>query len=101
MSIDLLAHAMARPRAADRAALLQPDAGEQARRGRPGNSDRAEPAGGGGILGPRARQDTRRRARRLIETHTPTELADGPYTLHQLRHSRLTHAAEPGRRHRC
>ncbi|KXF55418.1 hypothetical protein AXA44_37825 [Rhodococcus sp. SC4] len=36
-----------------------------------------------------------RRAAELFETHT-TELDDGPYTLHQLRHSRLTHAAEDG-----
>jgi integrase/recombinase XerC/integrase/recombinase XerD len=36
-----------------------------------------------------------RRAAELFETHT-TELDDGPYTLHQLRHSRLTHAAEHG-----
>ena len=46
MSIDLLAHAMARPRAADRAALLQPDAGEQARRGRPADHSPAYTATG-------------------------------------------------------
>ena len=36
-----------------------------------------------------------RRAAELFETHT-AEFDDGPYTLHQLRHSRLTHAAEDG-----
>ncbi|MEV6323963.1 site-specific integrase [Nocardia sp. NPDC051787] len=36
-----------------------------------------------------------RRAAELFETHT-AGYADGPYTLHQLRHSRLTHAAEEG-----
>jgi integrase len=36
-----------------------------------------------------------RRAAELFETHT-AGLDDGPYTLHQLRHSRLTHAAEDG-----
>ncbi|MGQ4601379.1 tyrosine-type recombinase/integrase [Nocardia sp. R6R-6] len=36
-----------------------------------------------------------RRAAELFETHTAV-FDDGPYTLHQLRHSRLTHAAEDG-----
>lgn len=36
-----------------------------------------------------------RRAAELFETHT-AGYVDGPYTLHQLRHSRLTHAAEEG-----
>ena len=36
-----------------------------------------------------------RRAAELFETHT-ADYDDGPYTLHQLRHSRLTHAAEEG-----
>ena len=36
-----------------------------------------------------------RRAAELFETHTD-RYDDGPYTLHQLRHSRLTHAAEEG-----
>ena len=36
-----------------------------------------------------------RRAAELFETRT-TGLDGGPYTLHQLRHSRLTHAAEDG-----
>ena len=36
-----------------------------------------------------------RRAAELFETHTQ-RFDDGPYTLHQLRHSRLTHAAEQG-----
>ncbi|MEV0712780.1 tyrosine-type recombinase/integrase [Nocardia aurea] len=36
-----------------------------------------------------------RRAAELFDDHT-TALAGGPYTLHQLRHSRLTHAAEDG-----
>jgi integrase/recombinase XerC/integrase/recombinase XerD len=36
-----------------------------------------------------------RRAAELFETHTE-RFDDGPYTLHQLRHSRLTHAAEEG-----
>ncbi|WP_245669096.1 site-specific integrase [Nocardia speluncae] len=36
-----------------------------------------------------------RRAAELFETHTE-RYGDGPYTLHQLRHSRLTHAAEEG-----
>ncbi|MBF6273163.1 site-specific integrase [Nocardia nova] len=36
-----------------------------------------------------------RRAAELFETHT-AGYDDGPYTLHQLRHSRLTHAAEQG-----
>lgn len=36
-----------------------------------------------------------RRAAELFETHT-SGYDDGPYTLHQLRHSRLTHAAEDG-----
>ena len=36
-----------------------------------------------------------RRAAELFETHT-ADYDDGPYTLHQLRHSRLTHAAEDG-----
>jgi len=36
-----------------------------------------------------------RRAAELFETHTE-RFDDGPYTLHQLRHSRLTHAAEDG-----
>lgn len=35
-----------------------------------------------------------RRAAELFEEHTAA--FDGPYTLHQLRHSRLTHAAEEG-----
>jgi len=37
-----------------------------------------------------------RRAAELFEAHTD-HYDDGPYTLHQLRHSRLTHAAEKGR----
>ena len=36
-----------------------------------------------------------RRAAELFEEHTG-EFDGGPYTLHQLRHSRLTHAAEDG-----
>lgn len=36
-----------------------------------------------------------RRAAELFEAHTEC-FDDGPYTLHQLRHSRLTHAAEEG-----
>lgn len=36
-----------------------------------------------------------RRAAELFEAHT-SNYDDGPYTLHQLRHSRLTHAAEKG-----
>lgn len=36
-----------------------------------------------------------RRAAELFESHT-LAFDDGPYTLHQLRHSRLTHAAEDG-----
>jgi integrase/recombinase XerC/integrase/recombinase XerD len=36
-----------------------------------------------------------RRAAELFEAHT-AGFGDGPYTLHQLRHSRLTHAAEGG-----
>ncbi|WP_406276670.1 site-specific integrase [Nocardia sp. NBC_00881] len=36
-----------------------------------------------------------RRAAELFETHT-SHYDDGPYTLHQWRHSRLTHAAEDG-----
>lgn len=36
-----------------------------------------------------------RRAAELFETHT-AHYDDGPYVLHQLRHSRLTHAAEDG-----
>ncbi|MEU7769040.1 site-specific integrase [Nocardia sp. NPDC049190] len=36
-----------------------------------------------------------RRAAELFENHT-AGFDDGPYTLHQLRHSRLTHAAEDG-----
>lgn len=36
-----------------------------------------------------------RRAAELFEAHTES-FDDGPYTLHQLRHSRLTHAAEEG-----
>jgi integrase/recombinase XerC/integrase/recombinase XerD len=36
-----------------------------------------------------------RRAAELFEAHT-AHFDDGPYTLHQLRHSRLTHAAEDG-----
>jgi integrase len=36
-----------------------------------------------------------RRAAELFEQHT-TDLPGGPYTLHQLRHSGLTHAAEDG-----
>ena len=36
-----------------------------------------------------------RRALELFEYHT-AEFARGPFTLHQLRHSRLTHAAEDG-----
>lgn len=36
-----------------------------------------------------------RRAAELFELHT-TDLPGGPYTLHQLRHSGLTHAAEDG-----
>ncbi len=36
-----------------------------------------------------------RRAAELFEAHTEN-YDDGPYTLHQLRHSRLTHAAEEG-----
>lgn len=36
-----------------------------------------------------------RRAAELFEIHT-ADYDDGPYTLHQLRHSRLTHAAEEG-----
>lgn len=36
-----------------------------------------------------------RRAAELFEAHTE-HYTDGPYTLHQLRHSRLTHAAEDG-----
>jgi integrase len=36
-----------------------------------------------------------RRAAELFEAHTG-HYDDGPYTLHQLRHSRLTHAAEKG-----
>jgi hypothetical protein len=41
-----------------------------------------------------------RRAAELFETHTE-RYDGGPYTLRQLRHSRLTHAAEEGRRRRC
>lgn len=36
-----------------------------------------------------------RRAAELFEAHTE-RFDDGPYTLHQLRHSRLTHAVEEG-----
>lgn len=36
-----------------------------------------------------------RRAAELFETHTE-HMTRGPFTLHQLRHSRLTHAAEKG-----
>ncbi|MFD8564786.1 hypothetical protein ACFV1N_46615 [Streptosporangium canum] len=36
-----------------------------------------------------------RRAAEVFEQHT-TDLPGGPYTLHQLRHSGLTHAAEDG-----
>ncbi len=36
-----------------------------------------------------------RRAAELFDMHTD-RFSDGPYTLHQLRHSRLTHAAEEG-----
>lgn len=36
-----------------------------------------------------------RRAAELFEAHT-TDFTRGPFTLHQLRHSRLTHAAEDG-----
>jgi integrase len=36
-----------------------------------------------------------RRAAELFEAHTD-HYDDGPYTMHQLRHSRLTHAAEDG-----
>jgi integrase len=36
-----------------------------------------------------------RRAAELFEIHT-ADYDEGPYTLHQLRHSRLTHAAEDG-----
>jgi integrase len=36
-----------------------------------------------------------RRAAELFEAHTD-HYDDGPYTLHQLRHSRLTHSAEDG-----
>lgn len=36
-----------------------------------------------------------RRAAELFEAHTAS-FDGGPYTLHQLRHSRLTHAAEEG-----
>jgi integrase/recombinase XerC/integrase/recombinase XerD len=36
-----------------------------------------------------------RRAAELFGIHT-ADFDDGPYTLHQLRHSRLTHAAEDG-----
>ncbi|MFD3508542.1 tyrosine-type recombinase/integrase [Nocardia sp. NPDC058666] len=36
-----------------------------------------------------------RRAAELFEAHTQ-HFGDGPYTLHQFRHSRLTHAAEDG-----
>jgi integrase len=36
-----------------------------------------------------------RRAAELFEAHTE-RFDDGPYTLHRLRHSRLTHAAEEG-----
>lgn len=36
-----------------------------------------------------------RRAAELFESHTAV-FGGGPYTLHQLRHSRLTHAAEDG-----
>jgi integrase len=41
-----------------------------------------------------------RRAAELFGARTG-HYDDGPYTLHQLRHSRLTHAAEDGARHRC
>jgi site-specific recombinase XerD len=37
-----------------------------------------------------------RRAAELFETHTSADAAGGPFTLHQLRHSGLTHAAEDG-----
>lgn len=43
----------------------------------------------------RARLSYRRRAAELFEAHTEC-FDDGPYTLRQLRHSRLTHAAEEG-----
>ncbi|MEV6139075.1 tyrosine-type recombinase/integrase [Nocardia sp. NPDC051990] len=36
-----------------------------------------------------------RRAVELFEAHT-SHYDEGPYTLHQLRHSRLTHAAQKG-----
>ncbi|GAA3803666.1 hypothetical protein GCM10022226_24320 [Sphaerisporangium flaviroseum] len=36
-----------------------------------------------------------RRAAEVLEQHT-TDLPGGPYTLHRLRHSGLTHAAEDG-----
>jgi integrase len=36
-----------------------------------------------------------RRAAEVFEEHTSV-FSNGPYTLHQLRHSRLTHAAEDG-----
>ncbi|WP_239003558.1 tyrosine-type recombinase/integrase [Nocardia panacis] len=36
-----------------------------------------------------------RRAAELFDEHT-TKMAGGPFTLHQLRHSALTHAAEDG-----
>ncbi|MCC3332178.1 hypothetical protein [Nocardia abscessus] len=41
-----------------------------------------------------------RRAAELFEAHTKS-FDCGPYTLHQLRHSRLAHAAEEGHRRRC
>jgi integrase/recombinase XerC/integrase/recombinase XerD len=36
-----------------------------------------------------------RRAATLLEEHT-AQMTRGPFTLHRLRHSRLTHAAEQG-----
>ncbi|WP_245547504.1 tyrosine-type recombinase/integrase [Nocardia brevicatena] len=58
---------------------------------------RARPSVAAGDVDPstgRARLSYRRAAE-LFEAHTAV-FDDGPYTLHQLRHSRLTHAAEDG-----
>ncbi|GGN81443.1 tyrosine-type recombinase/integrase [Nocardia rhizosphaerihabitans] len=58
---------------------------------------RARPSVAGNDVDPstgRARLSYRRAAE-LFEDHT-SGFAGGPYTLHQLRHSRLTHAAEDG-----
>lgn len=58
---------------------------------------RARPSVAGNDIDPstgRARLSYRRAAE-LFETYTE-RYDDGPYTLHQLRHSRLTHAAEEG-----